>query len=786
MLFRKLLRDLLHLRGQMIAVALVVACGIATYVTMLSLYHSLGETQRAYYEEYRFADLFAQVKRGPESIVREIGAIPGVAAVESRVVLQATLDVPGLDEPATGRFVSVPDVRRSILNDIHLRAGRYIEAGRDDEAIASEAFAQANGLTPGDTIGAVINGRWRRLRIVGIALSPEYVYEVSGVGAIFPDNRRFGVLWMGRTPLAAAFDMEGAFNDLSLRVMRAANRSEIIDRIDDLLDAYGCLGAYTRDDQISHRFLSDEITQLKSSGFFIPMIFLGVAAFLLHLTLSRLIATQRDQVAVLKAFGYSNTTIGFHYLQFALTAVIVGAALGTGLGIWFGTLLAEVYQMFYRFPILRYSAGTDVVAWALLISGGAAAVGALSAVRRAVSLPPAEAMRPEPPARFKPGFLEQIGLTNVLSTSFRMILRNIERNPLKASLSTLGIAMSVAILVVGRYSFDAITFMLDVQFQRVAREDATIVFNAPLGAKAQYDLASFPSVLRVEPFRAVPCRIRYRHRERRLAIQGIPRGAELHRIVDERLVIHSPPPGGLLMTRMLGDNLGARIGDTVTIEVLEGSRPTRRVVISGLVDELLGTSLYMEMSALNAMMGEGASSSGAYLSVDAQGQERLYEKLKRTPAVGGTVIRRAMIEGFQKTIAENQSYSGMTLLIFASVIAVGIVYNNARIALSEKGRELASLRVLGFSKQEVASILLGEQAILLLLSLPVGFLVGYGICALLASSLNTELFRMPLFVTMHSYAFSGLVVLASGIVSALLVRRRLYHLDLIEVLKTRE
>jgi len=786
MLYRKLLRDLLHLRGQVTAVVLVVACGIATFVTMQSLYDSLGATQRAYYDEYRFADLFAQVKRAPESIVRQITTIPGVASVQSRVVMQATLDVPGLDEPAVGRFVSIPDIRKPILNDLFIRSGRYIEAGRDDEVIVSEAFTGANGLTVGDSIGAVINGRWRHLRIVGIALSPEYVYEVSGGAAIFPDNRRFGVMWMSRAALAAAYDMEGAFNDLSVRVMHGANTSAIIDRIDHLLDSYGGLGAYDREDQLSNRFLSDEITGLEASALFVPVIFLGVAAFLLHLTLSRLIATQRDQIAVLKAFGYSNATVGVHYLQFALVAVILGAALGSALGIWFGQLLTGVYQQFYRFPILRYSAGSDVIAWALMISAGAASIGAVSAVRRAVSLPPAEAMRPEPPARFNPGPLERSGLIRLVSTSFRLVLRNIERNPLKAFLSILGIAMSVAILVVGRYSFDAIELMMELQFQRVSREDATMVYVAPLGGRASYDAASLPSVMRVEPFRVVPVRIRYGHRERRLAIQGVERYGELHRIVDDKFMVHKPGPDGLLMTRKLGDILGVRPGDTVTIEVMEGRRPTRRIVVTGLVEELLGIALYMENGAINRMMGEGRTSSGAFLSVDASGQERLYSRLKRTPAVGGTVIRRAMIEGYQKTIAENQNVSAFTLIMFASVIAIGIVYNNARISLSEKGRELASLRVLGFTKREIAAILLGEQAILLFLALPVGFLIGYGLSAALVAAYDMELYRMPLYVTAESYAFSALVIILSGVVSALLVRRRLYHLDLVEVLKTRE
>jgi putative ABC transport system permease protein len=404
-LHRKLIRDLIHMRGQMFAVTLVLACGIATYVTMRSAFRSLEVAQSDYYSTFRFADIFTHVKRAPESLAEAISAIPGVAAVQTRVLMDVTLDVPGLDEPATGRLISIPEHRAPMLNDLFLREGRYIEPGLRGEVLISEAFASANRLTVGDAIDAVMNGKWEQLRIVGIALSPEYIYEIRP-SEVFPDNRRFGVLWMSRDVLGPAFNMKDAFNDVAISLTRGADEREVISRLDEMLDRYGGLGAFGRSDQISFRFLSDELGELRAYGLILPTLFLCIVAFLLNVLLSRLVSTQRGQVAVLKAFGYTNIEIGVHYLELALVAVTIGTIAGIVLGLWLASDMMNIYARYFHFPSLRLQADARLILFAVAIAAGSACLGAISAVRRAVALAPAEAMRPEPPATFRPGLLE--------------------------------------------------------------------------------------------------------------------------------------------------------------------------------------------------------------------------------------------------------------------------------------------------------------------------------------------------------------------------------------------
>lgn len=776
---RKLLRDLLRWRGQILAIALVVACGIASFVSMLSAYESLKLSQATYYEQYRFAEVFAQLKRAPESLVTKIEAIPGVGQIQTRVVMDVTLDIPGRQEPAIGRLVSIPERQTPMLNDLYIRKGRYIESESGDEVLVSEAFATANKLNLGDTLGAVINGRWQRLQIVGIALSPEYVYEIRGTGDLFPDNQRFGIIWMGREALGTAFNLDGALNDLALTLRPKAIAADVIFQLDRLLERYGGFGAYERADQISNRFLSEEIAQLQGTATLVPAIFLGIAAFLLHVLLARLVSTQRDQIAVLKAFGYDNLAIGFHYLKFVLAIVLVGAIIGTGIGLWFGAAVTQNYTQFFHFPVLRYEAGIGLVIGAILISGGAAVFGAFVAVRQAVVLPPAEAMRPEPPARFRPTIIERIGLQRLLSPVGRIVLRNLERKPVQAALSMLGIAFAVAILVVGRYSVDAMNYMIDVQFRNVQREDVTIVFNEPRSARVRYDIAHLPGVMYAEPFRTVAARLRFEHRTYRLAITGLEPVRELRRLVDRNLRSVNLPLNGVVLTKKLAEILGIEPGEVLTVEVLEGARPIRTVPVVGLVDELIGVSAYMDIQALNQLMREGETISGAYLAVDASRLEQLYALLKRTPAVAGISLRKASITRFQETIAGSLGIFTTVLVIFACIIAFGVVYNAARIALSERSRELATLRIIGFSKMQTAVILLGEQAVLTLAAMPIGFVLGFGCCALMSFGYNSELYRFPLVVTRASYGFAFVVVAIAAIISGLMVRRQLNQLDLI-------
>lgn len=784
---RKLLRDLWHLRGQVLAIAAVIMGGVATMVMSLSTYDSLTTTRDRFYGEYRFAEVFADLKRAPEPVAERLAAIPGVERLETRVRAGVKLEVEGFSDPITGLLLSLPDVGEPLLNGLHLRRGRSVQPWSADEVVLSDTFADAHGFQPGDTLAAIINGKRKQLTVVGVAVSPEYVYQIAP-GSLFPDFKRYGVLWMGRSALAAAYDMEGGFNQVSLTLARDANEQDVIDRVDAVIGPYGGTGAFGRKDQFSNRFLSEELKQLQTMATVFPAIFLGVAAFLLNIVLSRLIALQREQIAILKAFGYSYVAIGTHYVKLVLMMTVLGVAAGVALGAWFGQGLSNVYmETTFRFPYLDYQLQPGVIVIALLVGAFAAVSGTLLSVARAVRLPPAEGMRPEMPETYRATLVERVGLQRWFAAPSRMILRHIERRPLKSLMTVIGIACACGLMMVGNYQKGAIDFMVDVQFRQAAREDLALAFIEPTSGRALNELAALPGVDHVEGFRDVPAILRFGHYQYRSAIFGIQPEGDLHRSLDRSLEPVAVPPGGVVLTDYLANEiLHVKPGDMLTVEVLEGSRPVLQVPVLGITRQFLGVSAYMQQASLNALMRESNTVSGAYLAVQPGTETELYARLHDRPRVLGMVANKAAIRSFYDTIGEFILFYNLVATLLASAIGFGVVYNSARIALSERGRELASLRVLGFTRGEIAYILLGELALLTLAAIPVGFMVGVALVGILVVAFQSELYRLPVVLTPENYAMGASVVVASALLSALLLWLRLGRLDLVAVLKTRE
>ncbi len=780
-----MLRDLWALRGQALAIVLVIAAGVATYVMSVSTLSALRETRHQYYEDYRFADVFASLKRAPNSVAARLEAIDGVDRIRTRVVASAQIDLPGFPEPITGRLVSVPDAGEPLLNDIHLVRGRHVEAGREDEVVVSEAFADAHRLQPGDRLSAVIKGRQRTLRIVGVALSPEYIYQIAP-GRVLPDYRRYAVLWMARRPLAAAFELEEGFNDVAVGLARGARIEDVIAAIDGVLARYGGVGAYGREDQVSHKFLDEEFRQLRQTATMFSAIFLGVTAFLLNVVLARLVATQREQVAILKAFGYRDRQIAAHYLGLVLMIVGIGVLVGVGAGAWLGGGLSDLYMLYYRFPYLRFAVAPSTILLATAVSAVAAVAGTLGSLRRAARMPPAEAMRPETPESYRRAMVERLALGRRLDQPSRMIMRHVERRPFKSLLTVAGIALACGVMMIGTFFTDALDHMVEIQFGLAQREDLAVTFFEPVSRRAVHELERLPGVQRVEPFRSVPVRLRHGHRSYRTSISAFAPGAVLHRTLNEDNEPVEMPGGGLLLTDQLAEILGVVPGDALRVELLEGRRTERTAPVVATVRQYVGIGAYTTIDALNRLAGEGDAVSGAFLAVDRALLPEIYRRLEERPTVAGIEESEARLANFHASIGEFLTTYMSFIVGLSAAITFGIVYNSARIAFAERARELASLRVLGFTRAEVSYILLGELALLTLLALPPGFLIGRALCAWLVASLPHELFRIPLVVEPATYSLAATVVLAAALLSSLLVRQRVDRLDLVAVLKTRE
>ena len=782
---RKLLRDLNRMKGQAVAVSLVMACGLAMLIMARSLIHSLESTRQEYYEAQRFAEAFAHLKRAPNSLAARVAEIPGVATAQAGVAVMVTLDLDGLDEPATGQVRSLPDFGQPELNRLFLRTGSWLSPGSRGEVLVSEAFAEANNLHPGDKLAMLLNGRRKEFRVTGIVLSPEIIFEARP-GASLPDNRTYGTFWMPYKEIATAFDLYGAFNYLTLTLAPGAELRPVLAEVDRLLQPYGGRGAYGRADHPSHIRVSDEIRILQTLSIGFPAVFLSVAAFMVNAVLSRLLTLQREQIAILKAFGFTNRQIVFHYLKFAFVMVIGGAVVGAVGGVALGNKLVVMYHLFFRFPDLSFRLDRSALVMALAVGAGAAMVGVFSAVRRAAKLPPAEATRPEPPANFRPALIERTGIGHLFSHSFRIAVRNLERRPAQALFTVAGLALATGILIIPNSFRDSVTELLGFQWDVVQRQDMNLGLVEPASIQVRDLLRQLPGVIAAEPFRGAAARIRFGHRSRQIGIIGTPADTQHSRVIDGKYREIVLPPEGLVVSTKLAEVLDVKVGDELTVEFLEGRRALRTVPLVGVCEDLTGIAAHMDLRALNRLLGEGDVINGASFTLDMAHRAEFLHALKKIPRVSWVGIKESLRENFRQTTAASINLIQSIYLVFAIVVAFGVVYNNARISLAERSRELATLRVIGFSEREVGAVLITELTILALIALPIGLLLGTGFAKGIVSAVNTETVRLPVIFTLHNYAFATMVVTVASAISALVVLRRLKELNLVSALKAPE
>ncbi len=783
MLNRKLLRDLWRIKGQALAIIFVIGAGIALLVMSRGMLISLEETQQAYYDRYRFAEVFAPVKRAPNHLLNDIRTLDGVADINGRINGGGLVDLPNVAAPISARIVSYDPGLSAPINAVHLTEGRMFSPTQDNEVLLNASFAEVHEISPGDKINLTMHGVQHEFTVAGLALSPEFIYALPP-GEFVIDAGRYAIFWASNDALEAAFDLEGAFNEVVLTLSRGANENQLIDALDRLLAPYGATGAFARADQISNKYLVEEISQLNTMGYVMTPIFLGVSIFLLNIVITRLVQTEREQIGLLKAFGYSNLQVGLHYLKFAALIAIGGAIVGWAGGLWFGRAMAEIYQDYFHFPFLLFYAEVRLLGVAVVVSVAAASIGAFVAVRQAVKLIPAVAMRPPAPPNYRRG----VGRTleKLMDQPSRMIFRRLAHQPVRAALTVFGIGAAMGLSVMMRFNINATDYMLDVSFNVVDRSDVVVTFVEPLSTKTMFELESLSGVLFAEPYRTTPVMYKNQRIEYLGGISGLPETPVLNRALDDNLQPVAVDGDGIVLSEQLAEILNLSVGDTLSVDVREGRRPQLDIPVTGIVSALIGTPAYMNLDALNGLLNEQNRASGAYLKIDPLQRSAIYDEIKAIPGVAGVNLRNEAYDNFKKMVDEGMGAFRSILTLFSLIIAAGVVYNGARIAFIEREHDLASLRVLGFTKIEAGYVLLGEIGLLTILALPLGALFGFMLWAYLAGALSTDLYQIPTVYKEDGLGYAALIVLFATIISGALVQRDVGKLEMVSALKTRE
>lgn len=796
LLQRKLRRDLLRLWSQVVTIALVVACAVGALLTTQASVASLSAARDRFYEQAHMADVFAGVRRAPRSALAQIEALPGVAQVQGTVERPARLLLGGRDEPIIGHVVGVAAERPLVLNRVMLRQGPtgdsrvwglWPGAPQSDGLVpvwVSEGFAAARGIRPGDRFELLMNGRLKRVEVQALALAPDVVFA----GAMgMPDPAGYGVVWMDEATLAASWDLQGAFNRVALRLAPGAQAERVMADLQILLPRWGGREALPRRLQSSHQMLQNEIEEQRLLGTILPLVFSAVSVFLLHVVMTRLVATQRESIAALKALGFSNVTLAVHQLQLALSIAALGSLIGAAVGWWAGGWLVGLYAEFFRFPALPLVMPPMAWASALALALGASSLGTVQALGGILRLSPAQAMQAPAPQRYRRGAVQAVAEQMLrLSLVTRMILRQLRRRPWRSGFSVLGIASAMALVVMGNFFRDAIEQIVERQFDAVWRGDIQVLAFEPVAFGALHSLLRVPGVIEVEGSRSLAATLVHGHRSQRVQLRGLEPQARQQRLIDLEGRAVAVPPEGLVLTDRLARKLGVAVGQELLVRIAEAPQPLVRLTVTHLIGETMGLNATVSRSTLNRLMQEAERYNGFSLKVWPTELDAVLRSISVMPAVGGAFSKAHMLRNMQAITARNIRIMGGIMTGFAVVIAVGVVYNVARIALAERAWELASLRVLGFTRAEVARLMLGEQLLLVALALPLGAALGWLLVWGLSVGLRSDQFQFPVVVWPRTYAVAALCVTLAALATAWVVRRRVQRLDMVAALKTRE
>ncbi|QDK38597.1 ABC transporter permease [Bdellovibrio sp. NC01] len=787
-LHRKLLGDLKTLRGQILMLAILIICGVSVLVSSWSSYQSLQRSKNTYYQQYHFADVFAELIRAPQSVLTNIRRLKGVEQVEARIIKDGLVEVPGQTEPALGRFVSWLG-RHQSLNNIYLRQGRMPEASSIMEVIVHESFADAQHLKMGDRLRVLLGGQERTVVICGIGLSPEYVYALSPLAPL-PDDKHFGVFWARHQDLESVTGMNGAFNSVQIKVSDAdktsATLEEIKRQVDRILESYGNIQSYDRTSQLSNTFVEDEIRQQRVMAILMPSIFMSVAMFILNVIFSRLISLHRGQIATLKSLGYSSWSLTFHYFQLVTFILVMGIlpaiVVGAGIGQWY----AGLYKEFFRFPTIDFSLSASAIGLAFLAGLIPGWIGAASALSRVFFLLPAESLRPPSPPPFQKGLFEKISGTRSLSVFSKMILRSLLFRPLRLILNVLGVAAALSILINGSFWTDVIDFMIERQFHEMRREDLSVRLLHPKKLGLLSDIKNIPGVIIVEGERNVPVLLRYRNSKKNISILGLDKSLQLTRVMDQRGRVIEPKEGGILLSRYFETQFQIQVGDLVSMKEQEGEQREFQAPVMGFVDDLIGQQAYALKADLHHWLREAPVVDTLLLKVDPSYVDKIYVALKEMPEVAVVSVRKLLLESFTRTVADMIVTFTIILYIFAAAIAGAVIYNSARISFSERAWELASLRILGYGTKNVFDLLFMDIGVQLLLALVPGLMFGYYLSFLSIHFIHNDTFKFPMVVNPVTYGLGVFVLLMIFFTSGIFLYRKIKNLDFAEALKARD
>ena len=780
---KRLLRTLAKAKTQYGAVIIIICVGLAALIALSNTADNMENSLNEYYHAYQFADLFADFIPLPVNIVNDLSKIREIKKVEPRLVTDVRVDIGREPYPVLRLVGSDPS---SEINRLYLQAGK-IPARNEQRGLALlNAFAEANDLVVGDQITLLIRGEAFPVTIDAIVDSPEYIYALQDIKNLLPDNLNFGIGFLSLSLLQELTALPGQINNAVFTLYEEVDAQKVRDKIKEDFKGYGLKNIITRDEHLSHALMEMEIDQLKRMSQAVPLMFLGIAFLVIYMLISRLVATDRVIIGILKATGYHNYEIGGHYLKLSLILGFLGALSGVGCGYLMADYVTRLMITYFQLPLLNIQFSYVLIFMAIILVVLFCSLAGLLAVRKILKIVPAEAMRPLAVSPGKKGLLEKClpRLWAFSSFSWKLVLRGIARNRRRFALATLGVILTFALILFAVYFFNVWDLVIASQFGEMENYDYAVTFRQPVSSQVTTEMSSLAPISAIEPFRELPFQVVWGWREQTIMAKALPQSTELYQFKNTAGEQVALPSEGVFLSQGFAKSMGINEGDLIELSSYATQGETFQVPVKAIVNQYLGSGLYLSEEQLARLTGQKGIFSGVVLNSSAD-IKAIFQNMGNIEVIYSGADLVAIFSEYGAMIVASIGF----IVFLGGLLGFAILYNTLSVSIAERKRELSALRVLGFSQKEIFRLLVRENIIALLIGIflgaPLGKAMIVGLMNAILMGSTGEMFYFPTGISLDSYFFTAVLVSGFMGLTLVVIRRKVYSLDFLEALSNR-
>ncbi len=779
-LFKKTLRDMKISWAQSLALAVIIALGIAGLVSMAGAYRDLSSSYNYAYDTLHFADVDFSLQAAPSGIVEKIAHLDGVSAVTGRIIMDTGFDLPS-GEPIRARCIGLPTQHQPAVDSLYIREGRYLQPGDKNAVLLESHFAQYYHLHPGDTITPIVNGKRTTMKVVGIASSPEYLVVSRSKQDVLPSPRTFVVLFVPLSQVQKTFSLADKVNDIIIIVKPGADRKAVIVSAQKLLEPYGVTATTRREHQPSNEALGLDLAGFKETAYLIPAFMFFVAAIAVYIMLSRTVHAQQPQIGLMKALGYSDSAVMLHYLTFALAIGVVGTVLGIAMGQPLASAITKVYAGTLGIPLVKTNLYVDLWAKGTLLMFVFLIGGGLGPARSSAKMPPATAMRFDPSAALVKGRTSIVEKLIPLPFWFRLPVRDVFRVRRRSLSTALGIIFSITLVLLGMAFLDSMNTLLHSEFTDIERWDMSALFSIPTNDAVLQQVRSWDGVKQAEPHMEIPSTLKANNKSQNVILYAMKPNTAMHPLhLVGKTNAQSVALSGrkIVLTNYMAQKIGVKEGDIVQVTTPFG---VWNFQVGGLAKEYISAVAYISLDEAQKLAGAPIFNA-LYLKVDPNQQVMIKRKLYHLPGTANVQIKEGMQKDWDQFMGLYDAFVGI-IFLFAVVLAFTLLFNTMTVSVLERQREYATMRAIGASGGRISWLMAMESVILWMLTLVPGLLLGWLVSYYAMSTFNSDLFVFYLTIKPMSYVLTSVGILVVMLLSALPAIRHVNRLNLAEAIK---